>query len=130
MLVFRGQEKLTPERHVEFSRHFGGLYHHVIGASVRVSRGKRDAVLSCLCVSVCLSRWPRQFSARWKGVHLTAIVYPLPSHHALAGEFRLPGHEEIVVVSNELAEDGKTPRGLNGIDEGASKNGRRHFWHR
>lgn len=33
VLVFRGQEKLSPERHVEFSRCFGDLYCHVIGAS-------------------------------------------------------------------------------------------------
>lgn len=33
VLVFRGQENLTPERHVEFSRCFGDLYCHVIGAS-------------------------------------------------------------------------------------------------
>jgi alpha-ketoglutarate-dependent taurine dioxygenase len=32
VLVFRGQEKLTPERHIDFSRQFGGLYCHVIGA--------------------------------------------------------------------------------------------------
>jgi hypothetical protein len=33
------------------------------------------------------------------------------------------------VVSNEVGSDGKT-RGLNGLEEGASKTGRRHFWHR
>ena len=46
--------------------------------------------------------------------------------HAI-GEFRLPEHEEIVVVSNEV-KDGKMI-GLNGIENGKSKNGKRHNWH-
>ena len=42
VLVFRRQENLSPERHVEFSRCFGDLYCHVIGAS-------HDAVRVGIC---------------------------------------------------------------------------------
>lgn len=31
VLIFRNQQELTPERHIEFSRHFGALYQHALG---------------------------------------------------------------------------------------------------
>jgi hypothetical protein len=47
--------------------------------------------------------------------------------HAL-DEARLPGAEDIVVVSNEVDEAGKK-KGINGIEESQSRDGRRHYWH-
>lgn len=137
--MFRGQEKLSPERHVEFSRRFGGLYRHVIGAKRCVL-----AVGPVFCVWGCSEyRWAcgqtaepsdRLVCGDGATVHdmtnrpVEETSHP-PTPCTCIGEFRLPGHEEIVVVSNEVDNDGKV-LGLNGLDEEASKNGRRHFWHR